>query len=141
MGTMTQASVQEMRRMYGEGMTQGALARHFGLGIAQVGRIVRGECWNKGVGLRMPTQAESDATLRRLMEAQERVKGKAEMRELFGEDVDRLEGKGPPPMLLDGGDTAETPAQGLVRLGEVAGEFNKGNVMLGELNVRSPLDE
>ena len=44
-----------------EGATQGALARHFQLGIAQVGRIVRGECWMKGAGARMPTQAEGEA--------------------------------------------------------------------------------
>lgn len=73
MGKMTQEMVAEMRRLYGEGATQGALARHFGLGVAQVGRIVRGECWQAGAGRRAPTQAEADAVLARLIVVQEQV--------------------------------------------------------------------
>ena len=130
-GKMTQEQVQEMRRMYGEGATQGALARHFQLGIAQVGRIVRGECWLKGAGLRLPTQAEADAMLGRLLAMQERAREKERLRGEFGEELEVLEGKpprrAPPPMLLEGGDApAETEGDALVRLQEEAKGTEQG---------------
>lgn len=43
---LTLAEVDEMRKLYREdGWTQAALSRRFGVGVQQVGRIVRGECW------------------------------------------------------------------------------------------------
>lgn len=43
---LTLTEVDEMRRLYREeGWTQAALSRRFGVGVQQVGRIVRGECW------------------------------------------------------------------------------------------------
>lgn len=43
---LTLVEVDEMRRLYREdGWTQAALSRRFGIGVQQVGRIVRGECW------------------------------------------------------------------------------------------------
>lgn len=97
--------VQEMRRLYGEGVTQGALARHFGMSVGQVGRIVRGESWQEGAGNRMPTQAEQDATLKRLLDLQERVNTQKELGTF--EPPERK----PPPSLLDGGD-AESEVDG-----------------------------
>lgn len=115
---MTQEKVQEMRRMYGEGATQGALARHFQLGIAQVGRIVRGECWQRGAGLRMPTQVEADAALARLLETQRLAQARREMEaadpvlKAWSEETQGLANLGaavcrPPPMLLEGGDAPD----------------------------------
>lgn len=65
--------VMQMRQMYGEGATQGHLARYFGVSIGHVGRIVRGEVRQEGTGARMPTQAEMDASLARLLKIQEDV--------------------------------------------------------------------
>lgn len=43
---LSAAQVVELRRLYQEeGWTQGRLARHFQVGVGQVGRIVRGEAW------------------------------------------------------------------------------------------------
>ena len=42
---LTQAQVDEIRRLYAEGYTQGSLCRHFRVSIAQIGRIVRNESW------------------------------------------------------------------------------------------------
>lgn len=70
---LTRELVQQMRKDYGEGVTQGALARYYGVSVVQVGRIVRGECWMEGAGDRMPTQAEMDASLARLLKIQEDV--------------------------------------------------------------------
>lgn len=121
MGKMTKEQVQEMRRMYGEGVTQGALSRHFRLGVAQVGRIVRGECWIEGAGARAPTQAEMDATLGRLLALQERVNARREMEEadpLVKEIFGGGEKKVPPPSLLDGGgeELGEEEPKGLTAL-------------------------
>lgn len=111
--------------MYGEGATQGALARHFQLGIAQVGRIVRGECWQKGAGLRMPTQAEADAVLARLMEAQRLAQTRREMEaadpvlKAWAEELETTTRK-PPPMLLEGGDVPDEAPGALTALQEHA---------------------
>jgi len=42
------SEVQEIRRLYNAGMTtQGALSRKFSVSVIQIGRIVRGEVWQK----------------------------------------------------------------------------------------------
>lgn len=47
---MDWAKVRRMRRLAEqEGWTQGRLAREFGLGVAQVGKILRYEAWIEGV--------------------------------------------------------------------------------------------
>lgn len=109
MGKMTVELVAEMRRMYGEGATQGSLARHYGLGVAQVGRIVRGECWQAGAGRRMPTQAEADGIAARMLALQQQTNARKEVErldpiaaEVFGQPAKR-----PPPMLLDGGEAPD----------------------------------
>ena len=124
---MSAEKVQEMRRMYGEGATQGALARHFQIGIAQVGRIVRGECWQAGAGARAPTAAEADATLQRLLRTAELVKEREAFEEKHGpvgEMLGLVPTKKPPPSLLDGGDAPdETGGAGLSAAQKRALEF------------------
>ena len=62
--------VELMRKAYGEGATQGALARRFGISVGQVGRIVRGEAWQEVTNQRALRDEEADAILRRLLKAQ-----------------------------------------------------------------------
>ena len=45
---LTAYEVGELRRMYQEGATQGALAKSYGVSVGQIGRIVRGESWQQG---------------------------------------------------------------------------------------------
>jgi hypothetical protein len=123
MGKMTQEKVMEMRRLYGEGATQGSLARHFQIGIAQVGRIVRGECWQKGAGARGMTQREIDASLQRILDLEARVRAQKELEaadplvaEIFGSVASA--GKKPPPSPLEGGDAPSTDGSALQRLKE-----------------------
>lgn len=42
---LDQEQVRMIRRRYGQGESQGSLARELGLSIGQIGRIVRGEAW------------------------------------------------------------------------------------------------
>ena len=58
---LTLASVAEIRRLYGEGYTQGSIAKYAGVTIGTIGRIVRGETWCEGAGDRMPTELEMKA--------------------------------------------------------------------------------
>jgi hypothetical protein len=44
---LTPSQVMEMRELYNERWTQGALARRYGISVVQVGRIVRGESWQQ----------------------------------------------------------------------------------------------
>jgi hypothetical protein len=92
--------VQQIRQLYGEGYTQGALSRHFGVSIGQVGRIVRGESWQDTAGNRLPTQAEADKTLENLLALQQQVRVAPE---LLSSPPARIA----PPSLLDGGDAPD----------------------------------
>ena len=65
-GKLTLDQVGEIRRYYAEGATQGALARHYGVAIGTIGRIVRGESWAGQVRVGQGTQAELDASKARL---------------------------------------------------------------------------
>lgn len=72
--TLTYEQVQEMRRAYMEGETQGALARRYRMSVTQVARIVRGESWAKVPQPRAaPSDEEEKAALGRLMKLQEEV--------------------------------------------------------------------
>jgi len=51
------AQVHSIRAKYEQGWTQGALAREFKMGVAQIGRIVRHECWIEGVEKAIPHEA------------------------------------------------------------------------------------
>lgn len=106
---LTAEAVADIRKLYGEGATQGALSRYYGVSIGQIGRIVRGESWQEGAGSRMPTQAEMDATLQRMLHLQRQVN---EAPELFRQETkDR---RAPPPSPLDGGDApSESQGEGL----------------------------
>ena len=54
---LSPSQVLELRTLYAEqGWSQGRLARHFGLSVGQVGRIVRGESWQSYT--RIPTDEE-----------------------------------------------------------------------------------
>lgn len=46
---LTWPKVGEIRRLYEEGTSQGKLARMFGVGTNQIGKIVRGESWQRGM--------------------------------------------------------------------------------------------
>jgi transcriptional regulator with XRE-family HTH domain len=72
---LTASKVQEMRALYGRGhVTQGQLARDYGVSVVQVGRIVRGEVW-QGLGPQQAGAEELEASARRLMELQESLAG------------------------------------------------------------------
>lgn len=104
---LTAGDVAEMREHYAQGATQGALSRHYGVTIGQVGRIVRGESWQEGAGTRMPTQEEQDETLRRLMLLQQQVDVQQAAGGVDPVAAEVLGGVAPrqaPPSLLDGGD-------------------------------------
>lgn len=44
---LTPQGVQEIRRRYEDGETQGKLSREFGVSVTQIGRIVRWEVWQE----------------------------------------------------------------------------------------------
>lgn len=75
---VTAQMVLEIRRDYADGMTQPQLARKYGIGPGQVGRIVRGEAWAHVTG-REPVTTEFEAQLRgrelETPQGQEYVKG------------------------------------------------------------------
>ena len=100
--------VGDMRRKYGEGWTQGALAKHFRIGIAQVGRIVRGEAWMAGAGNRDQTPAEQERMLARLMAVQEEVLEKQRL-EAIGMTLDEQPKRVIPPSPLEEEGEGETP--------------------------------
>lgn len=125
--------VAEIRKLYGEGHTQGALARHFGVSVGQIGRIVRGESWQANTGARMPTQAEQDAMLERVWLLQKQV-------ELAPELV-KQERK-PPPMLLEGGDAPEEgTGEGLSEIQKRAAAMGVDVRRISDTKKLDPLDE
>jgi len=62
---LTAGKVLEMREKYVKGMSQGALAREFGVSVGQVGRIVRGEAWGEFYQPKDPKLEELQAVLNR----------------------------------------------------------------------------
>jgi len=68
---LTASKVQEMRALYGKGhVTQGQLARDYGVSVVQVGRIVRGEVW-QGLGPQQAGARELEDSAQRMLELQE----------------------------------------------------------------------
>lgn len=141
---LTWSAVEELRRKYEAGATQGELCREYGLSVGQVGRIVRGESWKDIKGgeykpLTGPMDFEASAArvLQRVAEENAREEAeralKPQKEELSPELQARMDaylGRGvepepkvssePPPSPLDGGDAPdETQGQGLARMGEV----------------------
>lgn len=135
---LTLDQVGTIRRAYDAGATQGELARHFGVTIGTIGRVVRGETW---VGQARPgegTQAEIDESKARLarmlglkgaeelgrVEIPREALAKAEppkrpsFDEIWGAHTQRA---AMPPSPLDGGDApSEGDGTGLQRVQEVA---------------------
>ncbi len=112
---LTPYDVQQIRRRYTEGETQGKLARDFSVSVGQIGRIVRNESWNS-TGLVAPrveaTREELEMSAARLLRLQEQT---------------RAERSGPPPSPLDGGDApSESNGEGLSTLSEVAKKLGAG---------------
>jgi hypothetical protein len=70
---LTMTKVQEIRAFYARGhVTQGQLARDYGVSVVQIGRIVRGEVW-QGVGPAPSSQKEMEETAERLLALQQDV--------------------------------------------------------------------
>lgn len=115
---LTPGQVAEIREDYAAGVTQGALCRRFGVSIAQIGRIVRGESWAQ---VRPPEEAgqrEIEDSQRRLFAllgqaAPLSMEARAEAREV-------LLPKRPPPDLLDGGEAPGSDGAGLSAVEEQA---------------------
>lgn len=76
------SQVYELRARYATGrVTQGQLSRDYGISVVQVGRIVRGEVWQK-LDAPPPTAEQITASAERLMEVQ-----RATLRERMAEDI------------------------------------------------------
>lgn len=61
--------VEKIRRLYEQdGWTQGRLAREFGIGSAQIGRIVRYESWQQTQQPQQPNMEGSIALVQRLLD-------------------------------------------------------------------------
>lgn len=67
---LTAYEVQQIRKAYAEGETQGALARAYGMSVGQIGRIVRGESWSGGLMPQGVSAAELEASAQRLLDLQ-----------------------------------------------------------------------
>lgn len=114
---LTVEQVAEIRRLYGEGYTQGSICRHFGVTIGTIGRIVRGESWAEAPMTRELTALEHKGIQQRMLALQEQInREKAfEAEHALGERAS------PPPSPLDGGDApTEATGEGLVKLEEIA---------------------
>lgn len=70
---LTATSVLEIRDFYERGrVSQGQLARDYGVSVVQIGRIVRGEVW-QGLRQGMPSADALDESAQRLLKIQEDV--------------------------------------------------------------------
>ena len=78
---LTSVEVAEIRQHYGGGATQGALARHYGVSVGQIGRIVSGESWQAASGERSLSPGEADSVLQRLLQVQQATDGGAAPKE------------------------------------------------------------
>lgn len=116
---LSASEVVEIRRLYLEGMTQGALCREFGVSIVTIGRIVRGETWQ-----RLPV-AEKPLSEGEMKESQARVLA------MLAEDPGESTGLPPtsavriPPSPLDDERDAldESPPSGLSALQQRAAGY------------------
>ena len=142
---LTFEQVQEIRQHLVEGATQSALCKYYGVSIGTIGRIARGESWKAGAAAGRGSQAEIDASQRKLFG----LLGINAIEELAGRPTETY--KPPetkpelpllsaragaygaehaeqahvsPPSLLDGGDAAaSTDGTGLEKLKEKAGDL------------------
>lgn len=122
---LTPGQVVEIRERYAEGESQAALSRAFQVSVNQIGRIVRGESWQR-LPMGMATKQEQEKTLQNLLRVQKEVEEFGVVREQ-------------PP--------ESSPLPGISRLSEEAAKkaavFGVGQEMLEELSrlPKSPLDE
>lgn len=71
---LTAYEVQQIRKAYEAGETQGSLARAYGMSVGQIGRIVRGESWSGGPAPEGVSAAELEAAAQRLLLLQQSIK-------------------------------------------------------------------
>lgn len=57
---LTPSLVLEIRQKYATGTSQAALSREYGVGVGQVGRIVRGEAWQQFSTIKSAAELEAD---------------------------------------------------------------------------------
>lgn len=75
---LTASKVGEIRALYGRGhVTQGQLARDYGVSVVQIGRIVRGEVW-QGLGPQQVGARELEDSAARMLALQEEMLGRME---------------------------------------------------------------
>jgi len=124
---LTPTQVMEIKARYGEGATQGALCREFGVSVGQIGRIVRGESWGSVSGAAVSPQqaAASEAAFLQRMQARDAagpaVKALAEE---FAAMPKRELMRSPPPSPLDGADApSEVDGSALATLESRAAAF------------------
>jgi len=70
---LTASQVLEIRDFYERGrVTQGQLARDYGVSVVQIGRIVRGEVW-QGLRKALPSAAAIDESAQRMLALQAEI--------------------------------------------------------------------
>lgn len=70
---LTAGQVLEMRELYARGgISQGKLSKVFGVSVVQVGRIVRGEVWQK-LGPAHATQLDIEKSAQKMLAIQEDI--------------------------------------------------------------------
>lgn len=82
---LTLTQVRELKGFYEQGATQGALAKHYGISIGQIGRIVRGESWIGQAGGAAQSPADREAMLGRLLAVQEQQEKHPDLAEMAKE--------------------------------------------------------
>jgi len=111
---LTASAVLEIRDFYEKGrISQGQLARDYGVSVVQIGRIVRGEVW-QGLRNAMPSNEAIEESAQRMLKLQEEVNNKLEP----------VAAQPPSPVMP--ASTNSLAAQAIA---------------LGAVNIRSPLDE
>jgi len=79
---LTATKVLEIRKFYETGnVTQGQLARDYGVSVIQIGRIVRGEVW-QGLGPVAPTAIQLEASAERMLALQRKIEAEGGVKEL-----------------------------------------------------------
>ena len=71
---LTRDQVVEIRAHISQGITQGSLARYYGVSVGQIGRIARGESWGEVThGEAAPSPATLDGIAARVMRVQQEL--------------------------------------------------------------------
>lgn len=96
---LTASQVYDIREKYTKGFSQGALAREYGVGVGQIGRIVRGEAWQEFAQPEDLRSTELQAVAQRMVKGlitdEEIEESQRKLNELIGKDqglgiVDKL---------------------------------------------------